>query len=89
MIGFVGGILTAFHFIGLWVLGTIGSGPFLAGDYARADSLYRLALVARRTEQHDFAVGHQQIEVVQVAVGVLQRGSSFYRLVSHAGVHLP
>lgn len=33
--GFVGGILTAFHFIGLWVLGTIGAGALVRGEYDR------------------------------------------------------
>ncbi len=33
--GFVGGILTAFHFIGLWVLGTIGAGALIRGEYDR------------------------------------------------------
>lgn len=35
LFGFVGGILTAFHFIGLWVLGTIGAGALVRGEYDR------------------------------------------------------
>lgn len=35
MFGFVGGLLTAFHFVGLWVLGTLGAGALVRGEYDR------------------------------------------------------
>ena len=35
LFGFVGGILTAFHFIAMFVLGTLGAGALIRGEYDR------------------------------------------------------